>query len=152
MGIAASEKGVVTVVLPCPSEQEVLVNLGNNLFNAARSNNLLSNLVERLKLYFRGVRVDFPDKLDFTGATPFQSRIWQTARLIPYGETRSYGWVAQQAGNPKASRAAGQALGRNPLPIIVPCHRVIAGDGGLGGFTGGLQVKKQLLALESTGK
>lgn len=150
MGIAASEKGIISVVLPCPAEQEVLKELGNKLINTDRSNNLLPDLVERMRLYFRGVRVDFPDKIDFTGATTFQGRIWQAARLIPYGETRSYGWVAQQSGNSKASRAAGQALGRNPVPIIIPCHRVISGNGGLGGFTGGLQIKKQLLELESS--
>ena len=69
-------------------------------------------------------------------------------RTIPYGETRSYGWVASHLGLPKAARAVGQALGRNPLPIIIPCHRVISSDGGLGGFGGGLGLKESLLRLE----
>jgi len=78
--------------------------------------------------------------------------VWQATRLIPYGETRSYLWVAVQIGKPGAARAVGQALGRNPLPVIVPCHRVIAADGGLGGFTGGLEMKRRLLELETTAK
>jgi len=98
--------------------------------------------------YFTGQRVDFPDRLDLSGATPFQRGVWQAARLIPYGETRSYAWVAGQIGKPKAARAVGQALGRNPLPLIVPCHRVLAADGGIGGFSGGVEMKKYLLAHE----
>ena len=98
-----------------------------------------------------GENVTFPDQLDLTSASDFQKKVWQAARLIPYGETRSYLWVATQAGNPMASRAAGGALGRNPLPIIIPCHRVIAGNGGVGGFTGGIEMKMRLLALESSG-
>jgi methylated-DNA-[protein]-cysteine S-methyltransferase len=74
--------------------------------------------------------------------------VWEKARLIPYGETRSYMWLARQIGKPQAARAVGQALGRNPLPVIVPCHRVIASDGSPGGFTGGLHRKKMLLKLE----
>ena len=76
--------------------------------------------------------------------------IWQATRSIPHGETRSYAWVAARAGNPLGARAAGQALGKNPLPVVVPCHRVVAADGGLGGFTGGLYLKRKLLALESS--
>jgi len=78
--------------------------------------------------------------------------VWQATRLIPYGETRSYLWVAVQIGKPGAARAVGQALGRNPLPVIIPCHRVIASDGGLGGFTGGLVMKRRLLELETSAK
>ncbi|GAH65608.1 unnamed protein product, partial [marine sediment metagenome] len=90
----------------------------------------------------------FPDRLDLSGATDFQRKVWETTRLIPYGETRSYAWVAEQIKQPRALRAVGQALGRNPLPIIVPCHRVVASNGKPGGFTGGIEVKKRLLHLE----
>ena len=78
----------------------------------------------------------------------FQREVWEATRLIAYGEARSYQWVAGQIKKPKATRAVGQALGSNPLPIIVPCHRVLASDGKLGGFTGGLDMKKNLLHLE----
>jgi methylated-DNA-[protein]-cysteine S-methyltransferase len=77
--------------------------------------------------------------------------VWLATQKILHGETRSYGWIAGQLGKPEAARAVGQALGRNPLPIIVPCHRVVSGNGGLGGFTGGLDMKKYLLELEKPG-
>ncbi len=107
-----------------------------------------AGLIERLHAYFNGSRVTFPDKLDLSAATPFQAMVWEITRLIPYGETRSYRWVAEQIGQPAAVRAVGQALARNPLPIIIPCHRVIGSNGTLGGFSGGLVMKQKLLRLE----
>ena len=80
--------------------------------------------------------------------TPFQQKVWAALREIPYGETRSYGQIAAQVGNPKASRAVGMANNRNPIAIIVPCHRVIGANGSLTGYAGGLNVKQELLALE----
>jgi methylated-DNA-[protein]-cysteine S-methyltransferase len=74
--------------------------------------------------------------------------VLETVRSIPHGEVRSYGWVARQIGKPKAARAVGQALAANPMPLVVPCHRVIGSDGSLTGFTGGLKMKKRLLELE----
>jgi methylated-DNA-[protein]-cysteine S-methyltransferase len=150
IGILTSERGLVTVTLPCPSERGAVWLLGKRVKNATLSGDLLPDLVERLKLYFQGVKVEFPDELDLSGATLFQRMIWQATRSIPHGETRSYAWVAARAGNPLGARAAGQALGKNPLPVVVPCHRVVAADGGLGGFTGGLYLKRKLLALESS--
>lgn len=109
----------------------------------------LSRLIEPLEAYFRGEKVDFAKfNLDLSSATPFQRKVWEAARLIPYGETRSYRWISVQIGQPKAVRAVGQALGRNPLPVIIPCHRVIAGDGRLCGFSCGLEMKRALLRLE----
>jgi len=84
--------------------------------------------------------------------TTFQQAVWRAAMAIPYGETRSYSWIAKRIKNPKAGRAVGQALGVNPIPIIIPCHRVIDATGGLGGFSGGLGMKKRLLALETESK
>jgi O-6-methylguanine DNA methyltransferase len=74
--------------------------------------------------------------------------VWQATRIIPCGETRSYGWVAELIWKPKATRAVGQALAANPMPIVVPCHRVIGSDGSLTGFTGGLKMKRRLLEIE----
>jgi len=136
------------VTLPRSSEQEACRWLGNNLERTAFTPPRFEDLIACFRAYFAGHRVDFPDRLDFSGATPFQHLVWQAARLIPYGETRSYSWVAGQIGKPDAARAVGQALGRNPLPIIVPCHRVLAAGGGLGGFSGGIKVKRFLLSLE----
>ncbi|MCK4863256.1 MAG: methylated-DNA--[protein]-cysteine S-methyltransferase [Dehalococcoidales bacterium] len=143
-----SPRGLRRITLPQSSEREAGHLLGESLNRAASSPQRFKNIIERLRAYFSGQRVDFPDRLDFTLATPFQREVWQAARLIPYGETRSYSWIAGQIGKPKAARAAGQALGRNPFPVIVPCHRVLMADGGLGGFSGGIQIKKCLLSLE----
>jgi O-6-methylguanine DNA methyltransferase len=108
------------------------------------------DLAKRLKQYARGKRVTFDDKLDLANATPFQQAVWEATRTIPYGETRSYEWTANQLGKPRAARAVGQALNRNPFPIIVPCHRVIGKSGDITGFSCGLDVKRRLLELEST--
>jgi len=104
--------------------------------------------MERLKAYFSGHRVAFQDKRDLSLATPFQREVWQVTKLIPYGETRSYRWLAEQMGKPKAVRAVGQALAQNRLPIIIPCHRVVKSDGKPGGFSGGVEMKRRLLRLE----
>ncbi|NLE07871.1 MAG: methylated-DNA--[protein]-cysteine S-methyltransferase [Dehalococcoidales bacterium] len=149
MAIAAAGNGLAAVALPCDSEQDALSQIDRVIRGSSPSENLMPELIDLLKRYFKGERVAFDVKLDFSGATDFQRRVWQAARRIPYGESRSYGWVAAQAKNPRASRAAGNALGRNPFPVIVPCHRVIAGDGTIGGFSSGLAMKRRLLALES---
>jgi len=97
--------------------------------------------------YIRGERryFEFPYRLR---GTDFQKRVYEATRLIPYGETRSYAWVALKAGSPKAFRAVGQALNKNPLAIVVPCHRVIGKNGALVGFGGGVSLKQKLLAHE----
>jgi methylated-DNA-[protein]-cysteine S-methyltransferase len=109
---------------------------------------LFDDLPHRLSRYLEGEPVDFPDKLDLGEITRFQQNVWQIVRTIPYGETRSYGWVANKLGSPKAARGVGQALARNPMPIVIPCHRVIGSNGSLGGFGGGVGVKEFLLRLE----
>ena len=109
----------------------------------------LAETVRQLREYFAGKRTDFDLPLAPEGTT-FQREVWRTLQEIPYGETISYGELAKRVGNPKASRAVGSANGKNPIPIVIPCHRVIAGDGTLGGFGGGLPTKEKLLALEST--
>jgi methylated-DNA-[protein]-cysteine S-methyltransferase len=102
---------------------------------------------EQLAEYFAGSRRDFDLELAPRG-TAFQLRVWQALRAIPYGAVRSYGDIARALGQPTATRAIGQANGRNPLPIAIPCHRVIASGGSIGGYTGGLERKHRLLALE----
>lgn len=99
--------------------------------------------------YLDGDRLHFELKLDVR-ATPFQHAVYEELLAIPYGETRSYADVARALGKPKAVRATGTANGANPIPLVVPCHRVIASDGGLGGFGGGLPLKRRLLAMEQT--
>ena len=150
VGTLASAKGLLGTTLPQRSAQEAKQLLDDSINHATWSPHLSDDLVERLKAYFSGHKVTFPDELDLSGATPFQRKVWEITRLIPYGETRSYLWVAKQIKRPRAARAVGQALGRNPLPIIVPCHRVVASDGSLGGFGGGLEMKQHLLCLEAS--
>lgn len=149
VGILGSATGIQRVILPRNSAAEVRQQLGDIAGHAVQSSQPYEDLMMRLQDYFDGNRVDFPDKLDLSGATPFQREVWRATTYIPYGETRSYTWVAEQVERPEAARAVGQALGRNPLPVIIPCHRVIGSNGGIGGFSGGLEMKKFLLNLEA---
>jgi methylated-DNA-[protein]-cysteine S-methyltransferase len=107
-----------------------------------------AEVIRQLQAYFRGELKTFDVLLAMEG-TGFQLRVWNALRAIPYGETISYAQLAERIGNPKAVRAVGLANGSNPIPIIVPCHRVIGSDGSLTGFGGGLATKKILLELES---
>ena len=149
MGVVGSPDGLRRVILPQESKEAVVSQVGGREY-AFESRDFASfgDLPQRLKRYLEAEPADFPDKLDLAGTTRFQQSVWQITRAIPYGETRSYVWVASQLGLPKAARAVGQALGRNPVPIVVPCHRVIGSDGGLVGFGGGVETKKYLLHLE----
>jgi len=101
-----------------------------------------------LRRYFSGERVEFDIPLDLFGLKPFSSAVLTEIRHIPYGGLASYGAVARRLGRPSAARAVGQALKRNPIPIVIPCHRIIAGDDSLGGFGMGLDMKMKLLSLE----
>lgn len=150
IAIIGSERGLVSVTLPQHSAQEALKLLGKIANNVTLSSDRFNSAVKLLKAYCSGHEVSFPDELDLSSATPFQRKVWQTARLIPYGETRSYSWLAEKIGKPKAVQAIGQALSRNPLPIIIPCHRVIGSNGNLGGYSGGLEMKWRLLQLETS--
>lgn len=121
------------------------VPLGRLLRNAGHP--VIEAASAQLREYFNGRRRSFDLPLDPAG-TPFQKQVWHALRTIPYGQTRSYAQIARQIGRPSAARAVGAANGRNPLSIIVPCHRVIGSSGKLTGFAGGLKVKAQLLTLE----
>jgi methylated-DNA-[protein]-cysteine S-methyltransferase len=112
-----------------------------------RDDSIFPEAAEQLAAYFAGELFDFDLPLSLRG-TPFQLRVWAALQEIPYGETRSYGWLAQRIDKPTASRAVGMANGRNPIGIIVPCHRVIGANGKLVGYGGGLDRKHRLLELE----
>ncbi|WP_139891536.1 methylated-DNA--[protein]-cysteine S-methyltransferase [Bacillus sp. D386] len=109
---------------------------------------LIKETVMQLEEYFKGERQQFSVKLNPHG-TPFQQSVWKELLQIPYGETRSYKQVAERIGNPSASRAVGMANNKNPIFIIVPCHRVIGSSGKLVGYGGGIDIKERLLKLES---
>jgi methylated-DNA-[protein]-cysteine S-methyltransferase len=108
----------------------------------------VAQAVRQLREYFAGARTEFDLPLAPHG-TEFQRSVWRRLQEIPYGETISYGELARRVGNPKASRAVGAANGQNPIPIVIPCHRVIGANGKLTGFGGGLPTKQALLALEA---
>ena len=109
---------------------------------------IFAKVIEQLRSYFAGKRTTFELALILEG-TEFQKKVWTALQTIPYGETISYKELAERIGNPSAVRAVGAANGANPIPIIIPCHRVIGNDGSLTGFGGGLPLKKKLLQLES---
>lgn len=113
-----------------------------------RSAERIGKILEQIDAYFAGKRRTFDVPVDTQLMTPFQRRVLTAAQRVPAGAVVSYGDIARAIGQPKASRAVGQALGHNPIPIVIPCHRVIASDGSLGGYIGGLAIKKKLLALE----
>ena len=110
---------------------------------------LLRTVVRQLDEYFSGVRLDFDIPISVSG-TDFQRSVWAALRTIPYGATASYGDVAAMIHNPRAARAVGNANNKNPIALIIPCHRVINADGSLGGYGGGEHIKKYLLELEAS--
>lgn len=152
--LAVSEAGVARIGLPRSSGPGFAGWLRSSFADAERVPwlPLLDKLSQELIEYFGGRRREFAVPLDLRG-TEFQLAVWREIAAIPYGETCTYGGIADAAGRPRAVRAVGTATGNNPVPILVPCHRVIAAQGRLGGFSGGLDVKRRLLALEraSTG-
>jgi len=150
IGVAGDDRAVLRVLLPGPQglawlKQELLRVCGPVEFK--RGGEIPGRFSEELAGYFQGTLFTFRTPVRVQG-TPFQERVWEILSRIPYGETRTYGWVARCAGTPGGARAVGQANARNPLPLVVPCHRVVAANGRLGGFSSGRDQKRFLLALE----
>ena len=141
--VVASDKGLVAVLWQ--NDKPGRVRLGELTENPQHP--ILLKAEKQLAEYFAGKRKEFSVALDMRG-TDFQKNVWEALLAIPFGETRSYGQLAKHLGNPNASRAVGAANGKNPLSIVVPCHRVIGSTGKLTGFAGGMQTKAQLLSLE----
>jgi len=149
VGIAGREDWIGMLVLPKPSRDAAIEALGEgNHGPLVESEHDFSGCAEEIAAYFAGERVQFDCELDLGDAGEFDRRVWSAAREIGFGETRSYGWLAVRIGKPHAPRAVGQALGRNPIPVIVPCHRIVRANGDLGGFGAGLDWKIRLLELE----
>ena len=147
--LAATEKGLVRVSLPGGASSGFASWLQRALPDADAVDELpvLERARHELEEYLAGVRREFTVDLDLRG-TPFQLAVWHALAEIPYGQTCSYADIARAAGSPRAFRAVGRANGANPVPIIIPCHRVIASDGSIGGYGGGLEAKRRLLAFE----
>lgn len=106
------------------------------------------SFVKELVSYFSGTETGFSQDIKFLKGTDFEKNVWLSLKSIPFGETRSYKWVAEKVGNPSAVRAVGQALSKNPIPIILPCHRVVESSGSVGGYSSGVKKKVRLLEME----
>ena len=145
-GLRRGARGLTRCTLPRQYRTSALEEVAD-MADAAVGDPLLSEAARRLRAYFSGTdsRFDLPLELSCAG---FSERVLRACAAIPWGETRSYGQLAAEAGSPGGARAAGQALGRNPLPVLIPCHRVISADGTVGGFSSGLTLKRRLLQHE----
>jgi methylated-DNA-[protein]-cysteine S-methyltransferase len=147
--IAATEQGLVRVNLPNYDPSETLEELAARVSpRVLESPAKLDQARRELDLYFTGKLTAFDLPIDWRLTAGFSGRVQRAINRIPYGQTRSYTEMARSAGNERAVRAAGTACGSNPIPIVVPCHRVLRSGGGLGGYGGGLPMKEELLRLE----
>jgi O-6-methylguanine DNA methyltransferase len=147
-----SERGAAALTFDIAASAAGIANLrpgaGRTEADSRRARTLAEQVREELAEYLQGLRSFFTVAVDLSGVAPFQRDVLTAARTIPFGEMRPYGWIAERIGSPKAVRAVGTALGRNPVPIVVPCHRVLRSDGSLGGYAFGLDLKTRLLDLE----
>lgn len=152
MGVSETTKGINAVVLPKASRQAVLseLRLPSAELLKGRTSQRLREAQAQLTGYLAGTRRSFDLSLDLSRGTSFQQKVWRTLRGISYGRLRSYQWVAVRVGGRQYARAVGNAVGANPMPIVIPCHRIVAQDTSLGGFSGGLTTKRKLLTLEGT--
>jgi len=152
MGISETSKGIDAIALPKGSKRTIETGLrtmvdgpfepgGSARLEAARR-----QLIE----YLDGKRDTFDVSLDLSRASPFRRRVWRVLQRVPYGKLRSYQWIAARVGGRRYARTVGNAVGANPLPIVIPCHRIVAQDASLGGFSCGLPMKRKLLTLEGT--
>lgn len=152
MGVAESPKGIQAIVLPKRSKRAVESDIRAQTNGQCQQGASLRLEAARCQLldYLAGRRNTFDVPIDLSHGTSFQRQVWRTLQRVPYGKLRSYQWIAARVGGPHYARAVGNAVGANPLPIVIPCHRIVAHDASLGGFSGGLSMKRKLLALEGT--
>ena len=152
LGVVGSRNGICYSSLPEETPERTIEYLADNVRGGlpVLRTGAFGKFQEQLEQYFSGQRQHWDVELDLEPSTAFFRRAWEACQSIPVGETRTYRWLAEQAGNAAASRGAGQAMARNRVPIVIPCHRVIGSDGGLHGFAGpGLPLKARLLFHEA---
>ncbi|MHB0869551.1 MAG: methylated-DNA--[protein]-cysteine S-methyltransferase [Chloroflexota bacterium] len=151
LGMAVSRHGLAGLILPQPTEEATWDRLYTGWPQGfPQDGSAWPELQQKLLDYLAGGSVDFSDiPLDLPEKPPFWRQVWDVCARIPYGETRSYAELAEEVGSPRAFRAVGGAMAANPIPIIVPCHRVVGSNGSLTGFGGGLDQKRRLLEMES---
>jgi methylated-DNA-[protein]-cysteine S-methyltransferase len=152
IGVSETANGIDAVVLPKASRQAVLSELRLTAAELleGRMSSRLRNAQTQLIDYLAGARRSFDLPLDLARGTSFQRKVWRTLRRVSYGRLRSYRWVAVRVGGRQYARAVGNAVGANPMPIVIPCHRIVAQDASIGGFSGGVATKRKLLTLEGT--
>ena len=172
-GIAGTDKGVIRLILPGMTEDEIILRLCTEkvsalspviasrrrsnlkrsglLCRSAPRNDISMDIEDSIKRYFNGERIDFDFPVDLSHCTEFQRRVYKITKTIYYCEVRTYKWIAERLRMPDAARAVGNALSRNPVPLIIPCHRIIRGNGKIGGFTapGGIGFKMRMLKMEA---
>ncbi|MEK6693539.1 MAG: methylated-DNA--[protein]-cysteine S-methyltransferase [Nitrospirota bacterium] len=149
--ITFTKNGVSRIDLNIGSEKNFIKDFGDSLKNVVKKNHRgIPQLKKALRAYFSpdGKQPSFKYPIDLLEGTPFERKVWHMIKKIPYGKVVSYKDIAMKIGKPKAVRAVGSACGKNPLPIIIPCHRVIAKDKGLGGYSPGIKIKRKLLEIE----
>ena len=148
--LVADKKGLIRTILPCKNRKIVEKRLLSGLKNTKFDKNLLRPLQKQIIAYFAGKPARFNTPLVLDSLSPFARKVLDACRKIPSGKTVSYSQLAGMIGKPRASRAVGSALARNPIPLIIPCHRVIHSDGSLGNFSapGGTDTKKKMIDLE----
>lgn len=151
VGFVVALFGLRRVYLPEPSAARVRARVRADFPHAIENDDLLPTFAKELTRYFAGEPVVFTVTIDWTGYSSFDADVWRSCRALGYGEVASYGELARRIRRPGAARAVGSAMGRNPMPIVVPCHRVLRGDGTIGGYSGnqGVPFKKRLLEMES---
>jgi len=152
VGMAVSSRGLAGIVLPQPSEEAAWSRLYSGWPDGVpQESSVWPELQQRLLDYLASKPVDFSDiPIDLPSGPPFWRKVWKICARIPRGQTRSYADLAREAGSPRAFRAVGCAMAANPIPIVIPCHRVVGSNGSLIGFGGGLEQKKRLLEMETT--
>lgn len=147
--IAVSEQGVCEIAFgERETEEQFLSNLRSRGFRPVSDPDAIQTISTQLAQYFRGERNQFEVPFDVSGVSPFTKAVLEATAEVPFGSLTSYRGIARRIDRPKATRAVGNALGRNPIPVLIPCHRIVRSDSSLGGYTGGLAIKKRLLALE----
>lgn len=153
VGVVATQRGVCNVVLMGGDAKKAAKTLAAEFPDAEYEPGLMPAFQQQLREYFAGRLRRFNVRLDLSALTPFQRRVLARCARIGYGRTKTYGQLAREIGRPAVARAVGGALGRNPVPLVIPCHRVVAGNGSLGGFSAeqGVKLKRRLLDLESGG-
>ncbi|HLS03447.1 MAG TPA: methylated-DNA--[protein]-cysteine S-methyltransferase [Actinomycetales bacterium] len=146
--LAATNTGLVRIVFENGSRDTALEQLNRRVGPVTQDREALANVIQQLQEYFAGNRKEFTLPLDLRLATGFRRTALEHLRTVPYGETESYAEVAEAVGSPRAMRAVGSACANNPIPLVIPCHRVVRSDGTMGGYGGGLGIKERLLDME----